>query len=280
MFWPGANVGWGGTLLPDSHGAVANATRPEDWQQFNQAITGAQRVDAVIDWMRRPAATRPRFVTLYFDTVDSAGHGHGPQSAEVTQAVADVDVQIGRLVAGLRELQIPANLVIVADHGMSATSSSRTIPIDRIAAPGDYRMLNSGPYMGLYPMPAREAALAAALLKPHDHMQCWHREQIPARFRYGSNPRVPSFICLAEPGWMITKTAVTGTFSGGAHGYDNRAPDMAALFIANGPAFVAGKRLASFDNTDVNPLLRDLLNLPAGTGLDGDDTPFRQVLKR
>lgn len=280
MFWPGANVGWGGTLLPDSHGAVANATRPEDWQQFNQAITGAQRVDAVIDWMRRPAATRPRFVTLYFDTVDSAGHGHGPQSAEVTKAAADVDVQIGRLVAGLRELRIPANLVIVADHGMSVTSSSRTIPIDRIAAPGDYRTLNSGPYMGLYPMPGREAALAAALLKPHDHMQCWHREQIPARFRYGSNPRVPSFICLAEPGWMITKTAVTGTFSGGAHGYDNRAPDMAALFIANGPAFVAGKRLASFDNTDVNPLLRDLLNLPAGTGLDGDDTPFRQVLKR
>ena len=280
MFWPGANVGWGGTLIPDSHGTVEHATRPEDCQQYNGAVTGEQRVDAVIDWLRRPAAARPRFVTLYFDIVDTAGHGHGPQSPEVTAAVAKVDTQIGRLVAGLRALHQPANLVIVADHGMSPTSSTRVIPIDRIASPADYRTLNSGPYMGLYPTPGHDAALAAALLRPHPHMQCWRKGQIPARFRYGTNPRVPPYICLAEPGWMIAKTAPAEPFSGGAHGYDNRAPDMAALFIANDPAFVGGKRLASFDNTDINPLLRDLIGLPAGQGLDGDDTPFRQVLKR
>ncbi len=280
MFWPGANVGWGGTLIPDSHGAIRGATRPEDWQQFNQAVTGAQRVDAVIDWMRRPAAIRPRFVTLYFDTVDSAGHAHGPQSPEVTQAVADVDVQIGRLVAGLRALDQRANLVVVADHGMSATSSDRVIAIDTVADPADYRTLNSGPYMGLYPSAGHDAALAAALLKPHAHMQCWRKGAIPARLRYGTNVRVPPYICLAEPGWMIARTAPAEAFHGGAHGYDNRAPDMAALFIANGPAFAAGKRLASFDNTDINPLLRDLIGLPAGVGLDGDDAPFRQVLKR
>ena len=134
--------------------------------------------------------------------------------------------------------------------------------------------------MGLYPMPGRQQALEAALLKPHAHMQCWRKGEIPARLRYGTNSRVPPYICLAEPGWMITKTAVKTAFSGGAHGYDNQAPDMAALFIANGPAFVGSKRLASFDNTDINPLLRDLLNLPAGQGLDGNDAPFRQVLKR
>ncbi len=280
MFWPGANVGWGGTPIPDSHGAIANATRPEDWQQFNQAVTGAQRVDAVIDWMRRPEATRPRFVTLYFDTVDSAGHAHGPQAPETTQAVAEVDAQIGRLVQGLRDLNRAANLVIVADHGMAATDAARTIAIDRVADPADYRLFESGPYATLYPVAGREAALAAALLKPQRHMTCWRKAGIPARFRYGTNPRIPPFLCLAEPGWMIVKTAATTAFHGGAHGYDNRAPDMAALFIANGPAFVGGKRLASFDNTDIAPLLRDLIGLPAGVGLDGDDTPFRQVLKR
>jgi hypothetical protein len=30
---------------------------------------------------------------------------------------------------------------------------------------------------------------------------------------------------------------------------------------------------------DVAPLLRDLLGLPPGTGLDGDDTPFKGVLR-
>nr|WP_277998501.1 ectonucleotide pyrophosphatase/phosphodiesterase [Sphingomonas liriopis] len=281
MFWPGANVGWGGTLLPDSHGAVANATRPEDWQQFNQAVTGAQRVDAVIDWMRRPAATRPRFVTLYFDTVDSAGHANGPQAAETTQAVAAVDVQIGRLVEGLRALHQPANLVIVADHGMAATDSTRTIALDRIADPGDFRLLSErGPYAMLFPVAGHEAALEAQLLKPHRHMTCWRKGEVPARFRYGTNPRIPPYFCLAETGWLILKSAATGPFHGGAHGYDNRSPDMAALFVANGPAFAAGKRLASFDNVAINPLLRDLIGLPAGVGLDGDDAPFRQVLNR
>jgi len=52
------------------------------------------------------------------------------------------------------------------------------------------------------------------------------------------------------------------------------------LFIANGPAFAGGKTLPPFDNVDVAPLLRDLIGLPAGTGLDGDDAPFRGVLKR
>ncbi len=280
MFWPGANVGWGGTIIPDSHGAIANATRPEDWQQFNQAVTGAQRVDAVIDWMRRPTAMRPRFVTLYFDTVDSAGHANGPQAPATTQAVADVDVQIGRLVQGLRDLRQPANLVIVADHGMAATDGARTIPLDRVADPADYRLLESGPYATLFPVAGRAAALEAALLKPHAHMTCWRKEAVPARFRYGTNPRIPPYVCLAEPGWLILKTTTADAFHGGAHGYDNRAPDMAALFLANGPAFVGGRRLAGFDNTAINPLLRDLLGLPAPAGLDGDDAPFRQVLKR
>jgi predicted AlkP superfamily pyrophosphatase or phosphodiesterase len=280
MFWPGANVGWGGTLVPNGHGEVAGATRPQDWQQFNQAVSGAQRVDAVIDWLRRPDAQRPRFVTLYFDTVDVAGHGHGPQAAETTQAVADVDVQIGRLVQGLRDLRQAANLVIVSDHGMAATDSARTIPLDRIANPADYRLLESGPYATLFAVPGHEAKLEAALLKPHAHMTCWRKGAVPPRLRYGTNPRIPPYVCLAETGWLIQKSAVAGVFHGGAHGYDNRAPDMAALFIANGPAFVAAKRLASFDNTAVNPLLRDLIGLPAGVGLDGDDTPFRQVLRR
>ena len=43
------------------------------------------------------------------------------------------------------------------------------------------------------------------------------------------------------------------------HGYDNADPTMTALFIANGPAFRPGVRLAPFDNVDVAPLLRDLI---------------------
>ena len=280
MFWPGSNVAWGGTVTKgQNHDQSTGGERPRDWQQFAIAQTGTQRADAVIDWLRRPAAARPRFVTLYFDTVDTAGHDGGPDSPAVNTAVADVDVQIGRLIDGLAALGQPANLVIVADHGMAATSSERTIALDRIANPVDYRVLETGPYASLYPVPGHETTLERALLRPHPHMTCWRKSAIPVRFRYGTNPRIPPYFCLAETGWLTVKTAPTKPFAGGNHGYDDQAIEMRALFIASGPAFRPGVTLSPFPNTDVAPLLRDLLGLPAGTGLDGSDTPFRKAMR-
>ena len=278
MFWPGANVGWGGKA-DGPHGLVTGGIRPSDWQQFNQAVTGNSRVDAVIDWLRRPAATRPRFVTLYFDTVDTAGHEGGPDAPATTQAVADVDASITRLVDGLRTLGQPANLVIVADHGMAATSSERTIALDTLAGPADYRIGETGPYASLYAVRGHEAALERRLLGHHAHVDCWRKRDIPARFHYGTNPRVPPYLCLAETGWLVLKTRPDKPFAGGNHGYDNRSPAMRALFIANGPAFTGGRKLSDFSNTDVAPLLRDLIGLRAGDNLDGTDAPFRNVLK-
>lgn len=280
MFWPGANVAWGGAKGTDGHGAVTGGIRPGNWQQFNQAVTGDQRVDAVIDWLRRPAATRPRFVTLYFDTVDTAGHAGGPDSPAVTTALGEVDRSIGRLVEELASLAQPANLVITSDHGMAATSSERVIALDRIANPADYVLGESGPYAGITPVAGHEEALERRLLAPHPHMQCWRKNRIPARFRYGANPLVPPYICLAEPGWLILKTAPAEPFTGGTHGYDNDAPAMRALFVAHGPAFAQGRRIGMFDNTAVAPLLRALLGLPASPGLDGTTAPFRGVLMR
>lgn len=278
MFWPGSNVAWGGEVTRGrDHDLPAGGVRPRDWQQFNIALTGSQRVDAVIDWMRRPAATRPRLVTLYFDTVDTAGHDGGPDSPAVNAAIAAVDGELGRLADGLAALGQPANLVVVADHGMAATSSDRIVALDRVARPADYRVLETGPYASLYAVPGHEAGLERALLRPHPHMTCWRKTAIPARFHYGANPRIPPYLCLAETGWLIVKTAPARPFTGGNHGYDDQAPEMRALFVANGPAFRAGVTLAPFPDTDVAPLLRDLLALPAGTGLDGDDGPFRDA---
>ena len=49
--------------------------------------------------------------------------------------------------------------------------------------------------------------------------------------------------------------------NGGDHGYDNFHPDMAAIFIANGPEFVKGRTLPTFDNVDVYPLIAYLIGM-------------------
>jgi predicted AlkP superfamily pyrophosphatase or phosphodiesterase len=282
QFWPGSNVAWGAPPPPPNQQSVGEkpvgGTRPTDWLQYNEAIGPEQRVRTVIDWLRRPAESRPRLVTLYFEEVDSAGHAHGPDAPETMAAVSEVDRAMATLLAELERLGQPVNLVIVADHGMAATSTERVIALDRIVPESDARLVEYGPYASFAPLPGRDGAVAAALLRPHPHMRCWRKAAIPAALRYGTNPRVPPYLCLAEVGWQTARTAPTTPGSGGNHGYDNAAPEMRALFIANGPAFARGKRIDVFDNTAVAPLLRRLLALPAGTGLDGSDAPFRSVV--
>lgn len=279
MFWPGANVAVGGHKERPKDWEVIGGHRPSDWAQFNQAITDEQRVLGILDWLRRPAAIRPKFLTLYFDRVDLAGHDFGPSDPRTLQAVAEVDARIGSLVAGLAELGQPANLVIVADHGMAATSSDRVIVLGDLLADTDYRLAESGPYLTLAPLPGREAVVERALLRPHAHMQCWRKAEMPARFHYGTNARIPPILCLAETGWLINPKAPGKPFAAGTHGYDNQAPDMAALFLAHGPAFRPA-RLAPFDNVDVYPLLRALIGLTPATGIEGSDAPFRAAMAR
>lgn len=278
MFWPGANVAFGGTQIEGSHAKVSGA-RPSDWAQYNQAINDMQRVNTVLDWLRRPAAIRPRFVTLYFDEVDTAGHDHGPDGAQTIQAVAQVDAAIGALLAGLKTLGQPANLVIVADHGMAATSSERSIALDTLADPKLYHLVETGTFASLVPLPGKTEEVERALLVPHAHMQCWRKAEIPARFHYGTHPRIPPILCLAEPGWLVQASAPRKPGNGGNHGYDNMAPEMNALFIANGPAFAAGRVLPDFDNVEVYPLLRQLLGLPAARGVDGSGAVFQGSLR-
>lgn len=246
LFWPGSE-------------AAIHGVRPTRSAHFDQKMTSADRVDRLLGWIDE---LHPGFATLYFDVVDTAGHWYGPESPQVNAAAADVDRAVGRLEAGLKARGIAANLVIVADHGMAATSPDRRIFADDLLPLSDAQTLTMGPFWDLNPAPGREAVVAAALLKPHPHMQCWRKSGIPARFHYGRNRRVAAFFCLAQTGWEITTHAYRPAHSdGGDHGYDNFSPEMRAVFVAAGPAFRRGVHLPVFDNVDVYPLLAQLVGV-------------------
>ena len=106
----------------------------------------AARRMRVLDWLRRPAAIRPQFVTLYFDTVDTAGHEYGPDDARTTAAVADVDREIGMLVDGLDGAS-PARQSRHRRRSRHGRRSAATavVALDQIAPAADYRVIESGP---------------------------------------------------------------------------------------------------------------------------------------
>ncbi|WP_067489406.1 ectonucleotide pyrophosphatase/phosphodiesterase, partial [Erythrobacter sp. CCH5-A1] len=266
MFWPGSEVAYEGR-------------RPSDWMRFDQNVSNVQRVNALIDWLRRPASLRPAFATIYFDTVDTAGHKFGPDSAEVNAALAEVDARIGELVDGAKALGVAVNWVIVADHGMRATDEARVIQLDDLIDRASIVAVETGPYAAIEPALGTDNRVAEALLRPHEHMTCAKKEDLPERLHYGSNPRVAAIICIAEPGWTILSGPPAYPVTGGAHGYDNADPQMLALFIANGPAFARGETLPVFDNVDVAPLLRAVLGLPEDANADGKLTDVKAALR-
>ncbi|MDP1914552.1 ectonucleotide pyrophosphatase/phosphodiesterase [Brevundimonas sp.] len=261
MFWPGSEAAIGGV-------------RPTYWTRFDQSLPGDARVDQVLAWLDLPPPERPALATLYFDIVDTAGHENGPDAAGTVEALASVDASIARLIAGLkaRGLEDDAVLVIVSDHGMAATSPERVIQLDDLVDPEALRIVYTGAVTFLDPVPGREAEVETALVGRHPHAECWRKADIPARFVLGSNPRVAAIVCSPEVGWLIATRARPVTRSGGAHGYDNAAPEMRALFIAHGPGVARGIRVGDLDSVDVQPLLGRLLGLavPPGDGRAGD----------
>ena len=266
MFWPGSE-------------AAVHGVRPSLWLPFDQSKSAESRVDQVLSWADLPTDQRPQFITLYFDDVDTMGHTYGPESAEVNAAATRVDAAIGRLEAGLKARNLEANIVVVADHGMAAVSGDRELFIEDHVPAGTFRTLATGAFMTIIPLPGQEAVVDKALVGSHDHLTCWRRGQFPARFHYGHNPRVAPIFCLPQTGWTVYSRARKPNYvEKGTHGFDPAAPEMAAVFVAHGPAFKAGVRLATFDNVDVYPLVARLAGIVAQSS-DGRLAPLRPALK-
>jgi predicted AlkP superfamily pyrophosphatase or phosphodiesterase len=270
MFWPGSE-------------APIHGMHPDDWKPFDASVTPIQRVDQILAWLDLPATARPKFLTLYFDNVDHQAHVHGPESADVNQALIETDAALARLVDGLqrRGIQRKVNLVIVSDHGTAATPQQQVIKLDDVVSLDGIDVVTLGPLAGLRPKTGHGNEVFSALLKPQSHMTCWVKSMIPTRFHYGHNPRVPPVVCLADTGWEISTATALAHRTGqhlGDHGFDNAAPEMRTLFVASGPAFACGVVLKPFPNVDVYPLLAHLLHIQPLHN-DGELAPLQPALR-
>jgi predicted AlkP superfamily pyrophosphatase or phosphodiesterase len=272
LFWPGSE-------------AAIDGVRPSYWKAYDEKLAYDDRVDTVLAWI--DAKNPPLgLATLYFDATDTEGHHYGPDSPEVNAAAARVDAVIARLAAGLkaRGLYETTNIVVVADHGMASQPLSGLVDVATLVDPAKVKFVSTGSIVGVRALPGFEAEVKAAMLKPHPHLTCWEKGKIPARYGYGTNPRVPPIVCLAERGWYFaTASAIKKRWAehprdGGAHGYDPFDPAMRAVFVAHGPAFKPGVVLPVFDNVDVYPLLARLIGVKGDKG-DGALGPVKPALR-
>lgn len=272
LFWPGSE-------------AQIDGVRPSYWKPYDEKLAYDDRIDMVLSWVDAKAPPLG-LATLYFDATDTEGHHYGPDSPEVNAAAAKADAAIARLVAGLkaRGLFETTNIVVVADHGMAPQPLSGLVEVSALVDPAKVKFVSTGSIVGVRALPGFEAEVAATMLKAHPHLTCWERGKIPARYGYGTNPRVPPIVCLADLGWyFVTASALKKRWAehprdGGAHGYDPFDPTMRAVFVAHGPAFKRGVVLPVFDNVDVYPLLTRLIGVKGDKG-DGTLKPVKAALR-
>ena len=261
LFWPGSEAKIGGR-------------RPSYWAPYVASTPGEERVAQIFEWMALPERERPRLMTLYFSPVDGAGHRHGPDSEEVSRAVATVDGFIGDLVEGLeaRGRLDETDIVVVSDHGMTPVSAERFVDITALIAADDARLTGSSPVLHLWPAEGRQEAVLAAL-EGVEGVTAWRREAVPERLHHSDHPRIAPVVLAADPGWSVGRPASAENLLAGRakgnHGFDNQHPDMGALFIARGPSFGGGLVVAPFESVHVYPLLARVLGVEPAPS-DGD----------
>ena len=274
MFWPGSE-------------AAIHGVRPHTWRAYADDTRAADNAATVVAWLAVPASQRPRFATLYLDQVDEASHEHGPDSPQAQAARAEVDAALGELLHSLQQrgLRDAVNLVVVSDHGFASVPPDQRIATTDMVPANLAEAISDGQVIGFSPLPGKTAEPERVLLGRHAQYACWRRQELPARWQYGTHPRVPAIVCQMDPGWDALWPGKTEWLQQhqrqqmrGSHGYDPELPSMRASFIASGPAFRTQVTLPVFDNVDVYPLLMRLLRLPAEPN-DGDITPLLPALQ-
>ncbi len=272
-FWVGSEVEIGGV-------------RPDFWQRFDYSIPFADRLDRLVQWLSLPPGQRPDVVTFYLEETNGAGHRFGPDSPELVAAVKLSDERIAAILARLRAAGIEPNLVVVSDHGMTATHVDRVVLIDDVVDRDALLIESEGSVLAARPLRGDAPALARALGRL-PHVRVHLAADLPARFHFKDSSRIAPVWVLPDEGWLVGTRANYERlkvryrergFLQGDHGYDPALPSMHGILIAHGPAFRRGVVAPATENIHVYPLLCAVLGVKPAA-VDGDDRLVRALLR-
>jgi hypothetical protein len=192
------------------------------------------RVNAVVDWIAKAPSGNADLVMVYFSQPDHNGHLYGPDSPETTDAIASMDFFFGELISGLKAAGVLAavDVVLVADHGMSAISKNRTVDLNTSSLPAYFA--GGSPVTQIWPQNWRLGAAgnasspqfqawSAEMRGPlmqfanlsDGHLSIYERGSMPAHLHF-TGPLVAPFVAVTSPGWMLQSFYPSDNL--GAHG--------------------------------------------------------------
>lgn len=258
---------------PESEARI-NGRTPSYYVNYSTPAPNQQRIDQIIAWLKLPAEARPRFVTGYFSIVDTMGHQFGPESIQVKKSVQYIDKLIGELWLRLQtEVEVPVNLILVSDHGMSDIKAERMIDVGQLPVDSDlFETQNAQTRFMIYANDDTTAAQVDELkaqLEQLTHLGFWiESEETLAELGVTAGPRKPSIVLATQAPVTFTSRPPERRADGGTHGFHSNR-EMDGLFVAAGPALASGVTLPRFSNIHVYPFMAQLLGLELMTPIDG-----------
>ncbi len=272
FFWPGSE-------------AAIKGVRPTIWNKYDGGVANEARVRTVLEWLRMPPERRPHVITLYFSELDSTSHHNALESPAIARAAESLDRTLGVLLDGIEALPIKDRvyLILTSDHGMANTSAAQTIMLSSLIDPTDVRIGFTGPVVSLHVSGGQHAAqrVRDRINERLKHGRAYLRADVPARFRYRTDPRIGDVLIVLDESWTISNMPpLTGIIRErwGMHGWDPALPSMHALFVIAGPEMPGGVAIGPVDAIDVYPLMTELLGLQSASGIDGRAGHIRKLI--
>ncbi|XP_056256020.1 ectonucleotide pyrophosphatase/phosphodiesterase family member 3 isoform X3 [Seriola aureovittata] len=275
FFWPGSDV-------------KINGSFPNIYQPYNGKVPFEERVFTVLKWLQLPDEERPDFYTLYLEEPDKSGHNFGPVSGGLIEALQGVDKIIGQLMNGLKQIGLHRclNIIIVADHGMEDTSCDRKEVLQELVGDISNYYVTEGPFGRIRAKNKDKVLNSAGLVanmtckKPDQKIKPYLKANLPKRLHFANSRRIEDVNILVDPKWLFERYPGSLTFcSGGAHGYDNDAESMHAMFVSYGPKFKSKTAIEPFSNVELYNLMCDLLKISPSDN-NGTHGSMNHVLKQ
>ncbi|GAM33872.1 hypothetical protein TCE0_013r01084 [Talaromyces pinophilus] len=274
-------------MWPGSEAHIGNMD-PSFYDKFNGSEVLSRKVDRVMEFLDFPGEEsddgveklRPQFIATYVPNVDTAGHLYGPNSTEIRSVITYADEMLAGILDGLeaRNLTNIVNIVVVSDHGMATTSTSRTIQLDDLIDIDLVQYIDGWPLRGIRPktpegLEVLKAQLAEKAGEFSDGIEVYTKDTMPERWHFTNNDRIAPLWVIPKAGWAVVERPDFDVQEAlekdivyrprGIHGYDNYHPLMRAIFVARGPAFPhpPNSRVEEFENVNVYNLICDSVGI-------------------